>query len=113
MASMDVLVAPGELETFCQVVQEAMASGVPVVAPAVGGPRDLIEHESTGLLYGPGKAAEMVSHVSRLMSDELLHARIARAGHAWVQSRTWSALGDQLIDYHRRVAFGDFTHLAA
>ena len=113
MASMDVLVAPGELETFCQVVQEAMASGVPVVAPAIGGPRDLIEHESTGLLYGPGKSAEMVSHVSRLMSDDLLHARIARAGNAWVQGRTWSALGDQLIGYHRRVAFGDITHLAA
>jgi phosphatidylinositol alpha 1,6-mannosyltransferase len=113
MASMDILVAPGELETFCQVVQEGMASGVPVVAPAIGGPRDLIEHESTGLLYRPGKRAEMVDHVMRLMSDDLLYARISRTGHAWVQGRTWSALGDQLIEHHRRVSLGDITHVAA
>ena len=113
IASMDVLVAPGELETFCQVVQEGMASGVPVVAPSIGGPRDLIEHEITGLLYRPGSSDDMSAQVSRLLSDELLHARVSKAAHSWVQGRTWEALGDQLIEHHRQVTSGDFSRLAA
>ena len=113
VASMDVLVAPGELETFCQVVQEGMASGVPVVAPAIGGPRDLIEHDSTGLLYRPGSAADMATQVGRLLTDELLHARISRAAHSWVQSRTWEALGDQLIEHHRLVTTDGRSRLVA
>jgi phosphatidylinositol alpha 1,6-mannosyltransferase len=113
VASMDVLVAPGELETFCQVVQEGMASGVPVVAPAIGGPRDLIEHESTGLLYRPGSSADMATQVGRLLTDEVLHVRISRAAHSWVQGRTWEALGDQLIEHHRLVTVDERLRLVA
>jgi phosphatidylinositol alpha 1,6-mannosyltransferase len=104
MASLDVLVASGELETFCQVIQEAMASGVPVVAPETGGPRDLIVHEETGLFYAPGDMGGMQNQVHRLLADELLRARVISNGLSQVANRGWGKLTGELIDHYRSVS---------
>jgi phosphatidylinositol alpha 1,6-mannosyltransferase len=103
VASMDVIVAPGELETFCQVVQEGMASGVPVIAPAAGGPLDLVEHGETGLLYPPGDRQALEELVRRVVMDEVLTARLRRNGLSQVCSKSWLAITQELLGHYSDV----------
>ncbi|WP_427133426.1 glycosyltransferase family 4 protein [Pseudarthrobacter sp. S9] len=104
VASFDLFVHPGEFETFCQTIQEAMASGVPVVATGRGGPLDLVENSRTGWLYEPGDLAGLRARVMDLTGDDAKRRAFAEAAHASVQGRTWSVLGDELIRHYKAVA---------
>jgi phosphatidylinositol alpha 1,6-mannosyltransferase len=100
-ASLDVFVHTGPHETFCQAVQEAMASGVPVLAPDAGGPRDLVQHGKTGFLLGDLRT-ELRPAVEKLV-DPLLRAEFAAAGRRAVQGRTWTAVCDELMGHYDAV----------
>ncbi|WP_210592021.1 glycosyltransferase family 1 protein [Streptomyces sp. GESEQ-35] len=102
-ASFDVFAHTGPFETFCQTVQEAMASGVPVIAPAAGGPLDLVAHGRTGLLVPPRDAGAVRDAVQTLAADPTLRAEYGAAARAMVEGRTWAAVGDQLIGHYAQV----------
>ncbi|MEU0496569.1 glycosyltransferase family 1 protein [Mycobacterium sp. NPDC006124] len=100
-ASMDVFVHAGEHETFCQAVQEAMASGVPVVAPDAGGPRDLVTPMHTGLLLGVADfEARLPAAVDHLLAQRQRYSVAARRS---VLARTWPAVCDQLLGHYDAV----------
>ncbi|MEJ1179199.1 MULTISPECIES: glycosyltransferase family 4 protein [unclassified Pseudarthrobacter] len=107
VASFDLFVHPGEFETFCQTIQEAMASGVPVVATGRGGPLDLVENSRTGWLYQPGDLAGLRGHVMDLIGDDAKRRAFAEAAHASVQDRTWPALSAELVRHYRSVISGE------
>lgn len=102
-ACLDVFVHTGTDETFGQTVQEAMACALPVVAPASGGPLDLVADGVTGLLHAPdgsgGRAA-----VEHLVADAGLRARLGAAGRDRVRGRSWQAVGDELLAHYAQVA---------
>ncbi|OAH10818.1 glycosyltransferase family 4 protein [Streptomyces jeddahensis] len=102
-ASLDVFVHTGPYETFCQTVQEAMASGVPVIAPAAGGPLDLVGHGRTGMLVPPRDEDAVRDAVWSLAADPARRAAYGAAGRATVEGRTWAAVGDQLIEHYSEV----------
>lgn len=77
----DVLVHCSVLpEPFGQVITEAMALGVPVVAADAGGPREIISDGVDGLLTAPGHVRELDLALSRLDLDPDLRQRLAAAG---------------------------------
>jgi phosphatidylinositol alpha 1,6-mannosyltransferase len=102
-ASLDVFVHSGPYETFGQTLQEAAASGLPVVAPASGGPLDLVEDGVTGYLVPPGDADAFAAAVARLAVDPRTRAAFGAAGRRKVLTRSWPALTEELIGHYAAV----------
>ncbi|MDX1887968.1 glycosyltransferase family 1 protein [Mycolicibacterium sp. 050158] len=100
-ASLDVFVHTGEHETFCQTVQEAKASGVPVIAPNAGGPRDLIAPMQTGMLLDVNDfEAKLPGAVDHLLTERTRYSLAARRS---VLNRTWPAVCEQLLGHYDAV----------
>ncbi|MGA1813590.1 glycosyltransferase family 1 protein [Frondihabitans sp. 4ASC-45] len=99
-AAFDVFVHTGTTETFGQTLQEAHASGLPVVAPAAGGPLDLVRHGVDGYLFDPRHEHSFRRAVLSLVESPEQRARLGEAGRRTVVARTWTALGDELIEHY-------------
>ena len=105
-ASLDVFVHAGPHDTFGNTLQEAAASGLPVVAPAAGGPIDLVDDEITGFLVPPFDADAIATAVAKLAGDPALRVAQGQGARRRMLGRTWSALGDELIDHYQAVLEG-------
>jgi phosphatidylinositol alpha 1,6-mannosyltransferase len=101
-ASLDVFVHTGPHETFCQAVQEALASGLPVLAPNAGGPRDLVRPGRTGYLLSDDPD-ELRAAVERLR-DPALRQKFGLAARSSVLGRTWPAICAELVDHYLAVS---------
>lgn len=106
LASLDVFVHTGANETFCQALQEALASGLPAVAPAAGGPLDLVRPGVNGLLFTPSDGAALRAAVASLASDAPTRERMGRAARNSVRGNTWEAVCDRLLGHYTEVIYG-------
>ena len=79
LSASDLFLLPSAQESFGLAALEAMACEVPVVASDVGGLPEVIEHGRSGFLHRLNDVEGMASSALRLLTDDGLHARIARA----------------------------------
>jgi phosphatidylinositol alpha 1,6-mannosyltransferase len=103
-ASLDLFIHTGPNETFCQAVQEALASGVPCIVPATGGPADLVTQGATGYIIDTKSPSTLLKAVEDFMgrsdrSDMNLMARNS------VVERTWDRVNSQLVHHYEEVIF--------
>jgi glycosyltransferase involved in cell wall biosynthesis len=93
-----VVACPSHREGFGVVCAEAMAHARPVVAGDVGGLRDLVVHEETGLLVPPGDVAVLREALTRLLDDADLRRRFGEAGRARIAEHfTWRRFADETL----------------
>ena len=97
--AMDVFTHFGTEETFGQTIQEAQAAGLAVVAPNVGGPRNLIEDGVTGFLVDHNEHGAYEKAVKRLL-DVGLRSKVGRNAEAAVSGKSWSANNAKLIGHY-------------
>ena len=84
---MDVVLSLAPAEAFGIAVLEAMALGVPVIASATGGPREIIEDGESGLLVAGSRAGHVADAVQRVLEDVRLRERLSAAGVERFRSR--------------------------
>jgi N-acetyl-alpha-D-glucosaminyl L-malate synthase BshA len=83
----DVFLLPSAQESFGLAALEAMACEVPVVASRVGGLHEVIDHGTTGFLHDPSDLQGMADSAIALLTDDELHARVAKQGRRCVRKR--------------------------
>lgn len=102
VASFDTFVHTGKHETFCQAIQEALASGTVVVGPDTGGPTDLIDHGKTGLLIDTADSHLLLRSIYELLEHPTLDL-MQLAARKSVEHRTWDFINENLIERYREV----------
>lgn len=102
-ASGDIFGFTGAEETFGNVVAEAMASGLAVVAPRSGGVVDLVEDGVTGLLYKPEDPLRFLESVRELAQDLERAKRMGQAGQKKARLYAWETTLTQLLEFYENV----------
>lgn len=98
-ASADVFMFTGTQETFGQVVQEALSSGLPAVIINQGGITDLVEDGVNGFVC-EDDPAQFAARAAQLRDDERLRRRMGQAARASVEGNTWEGLMSQLEGHY-------------
>ncbi|MBN1262292.1 MAG: glycosyltransferase family 1 protein [Anaerolineae bacterium] len=100
-AAADLFVFPSDSETFGNVILEAMASGVPAIAPRAGGPVDIVADGRNGFLFDAECRDEMIHLVREVLGNPVYLRYLALGARAYAESQSWERVMDQLLDDYR------------
>jgi phosphatidylinositol alpha 1,6-mannosyltransferase len=95
-ADMDIFAFPSHTDTFGNVVLESLASGVPAVVTASGGPKYLVQDGVTGFVAAD--EASFLRSVVTLAQDQELRENMARRAREFALCRYWNRVFDQVYD---------------
>lgn len=100
-ASADIFVFPSLTDTFGNVVLEAMASGIPVIAADEGGPKNIIREGVNGYLIEPKKEQKFNEKINDLIDDPELYNEMRENALTYARELNWDNIVEQLNEKYR------------
>lgn len=100
----DVFILPSIVEGMPNVVLEAMASGLPVIATRIPGSEDLVAHERTGYLTPPQSPPHLSDAIAHLLKNPALRTDMGAAARRDAEQRAWPRVAEAYLDIYHRIA---------
>ncbi len=101
MASADVKIFPSTTDTAGNVVLEAQASGLPVIASSEGGPSEYLQHDVTGYVCRGQDLGDFATRTVELLRMRDRRRRLGLAGRQWALGRTWPSALEPVFAAYR------------
>ncbi len=100
MRNADILCLPSYMEGRPNVVNEAMASGIPVISTRIGGIPDMVEEGNTALLHDAGNVDELATHLKTLVNNKDMRKRMGQSGREFLINTgvSWDATAEEFDD---------------
>lgn len=103
-ASADVFMFPSVTETFGNVVLEAMASGLPVVAAAAGGPKGIVSRSGAGYLVAPKNEEDFYQKISEIVDQPAIRETLSHKAIQYAQDQKWETICAEMVKELRIIA---------
>jgi D-inositol-3-phosphate glycosyltransferase len=101
-AAASVVAVPSYNESFGLVAAEALATGTPIVAAAVGGLTTVVADEENGLLLDTHEPRDWAAALRRILLDDALRARLSRGARARAARFSWENTAERTLDVYER-----------
>lgn len=102
--SAQCFVCPSRREPFANVILEALAAGVPVLASAVGGNVEQIQHGVQGFLFPSDDVEALAQALQQFLENNALQARMRTAIPSWVQQFAWPSVATRYLELYQELA---------
>jgi glycosyltransferase involved in cell wall biosynthesis len=89
----DILIQPSLIEGISSTILEAMACKVPVITTNVGGNKEIIEHNTTGILIEPNNSQKLLDEILKLFASSDFRNKLINSAYSNVQKYDWSHVG--------------------
>jgi glycosyltransferase involved in cell wall biosynthesis len=96
----DILIQPSLVEAISSTLLEAMACKTPIITTNVGGNKELLEHNKSGIIIEPNSPQKILENITDLFSNKERAMKLEEGAFKSVQKYDWSHVGKLYLDIY-------------